>query len=462
MQSWKKIALLLLLSTQLSSPVLAQSKSYQSTQVNITQNSQTADQSFQQAYIKAKYALLNQVANELKNVSQVKGSGLSFSQLKALVLASSQFQVLGKSSVVHQGKMASQAQVQLNLDVTQLSNNLKQTLENKLDLTPYLNVLKKEEPANTTQPPSAEQTPSAHKPPQSSISRADLDNAIKWQQKSSEALLKKEYQKALVNVNNALKFHPNFVTAHRQKATIYSVMKKYPEALASYDKALSIDPNDVFTILAKARTLSRMKYYTQANELFHKARQLDPYNADIDASMALNYQNQGLTEQAIAAYTEAIRKEPRDDISYMNRAFNYIETKRYEAALNDYNTALAIFKEQNRQPYPFLYSARGQLYLLMDKEDQAFDDYLKAYELGHQDHYIHDDLSQLYFKRNQLNKASFHINKAIESKPNNGNYYLLRGQIHQALGFCLKANNDYKKACELGEAKSCTRRCQEN
>ncbi|NIP37914.1 MAG: tetratricopeptide repeat protein [Candidatus Dadabacteria bacterium] len=110
-----------------------------------------------------------------------------------------------------------------------------------------------------------------------------------------------EFNKALDEINTAIKLDPKFPEAYNNKGIIHSNMKDFADAVKSYDKALSLHPN--FTL------------------------------AYINKGIAL--QKQGKYESAIKMYTDALTIESDFEPLYMMRAKLYKKIGLFDEALKD-------------------------------------------------------------------------------------------------------------------------------
>jgi tetratricopeptide (TPR) repeat protein len=86
--------------------------------------------------------------------------------------------------------------------------------------------------------------------------------------------------------------------------------------------------------------------------------------------------DQGENDKAIAAFTEAIRLDPKDDSAYFNRGLAWRSKGEYDNAIMDYNQALTI------NPAFFqVYVNRGVAWSKKGEYDQALTDYNQALRL---------------------------------------------------------------------------------
>jgi tetratricopeptide (TPR) repeat protein len=100
--------------------------------------------------------------------------------------------------------------------------------------------------------------------------------------------------------------------------------------------------------------------------------------------------DQGEHDKAIAAFTEAIRIDPKDDSAYFNRGLAWRSKGEYDLAIRDYNQALTI------NPAFFqVYVNRGVAWSKKGEYDQALRDYNEALRLRPNDPSTYNNLAWL-------------------------------------------------------------------
>jgi tetratricopeptide (TPR) repeat protein len=104
-----------------------------------------------------------------------------------------------------------------------------------------------------------------------------------------------------------------------------------------------------------------------------------------------NY-HEGDLEGAIADYTEAIKLNPQDSITYNNRGVALDESGQHDAAIEDYTEALRL--DPN---YANGYSNRGAAYASKHEFDNAIADYGEAIRLDPNDAVFYYNRGETYF-----------------------------------------------------------------
>lgn len=132
-------------------------------------------------------------------------------------------------------------------------------------------------------------------------------------------------------------------------------------------------------------------------------------------------------------------------IACYNRGYALMNDKRYNEALNDYNTAIEL-----KPDYADAYLGRGNIFLMEHRNDEALKDYNKAIELrpGYADIYL--SRGTLFINEKKVDEALKDFNKAIELKPDYVQAYYDRGLLEYNSGKKDDACMDLKKAATLG------------
>ena len=173
---------------------------------------------------------------------------------------------------------------------------------------------------------------------------------------------------------------------------------------------------------------------------------------------AIDYYNKANTysdndqhQLAITYYTKAINLNPNDDFLetlYAFRGNSYGKLERTDEAMADYNKAISVSSSSE-----YSYYCRGNLYRDLGDNDAAIADYSRALIVNHKYKFAY--LARGFmFEILELNEsASIDYTSAINSDPDYASSWKYRGLARKKLGWSYCA--DFKKACDLGDNKSC-------
>ncbi len=90
----------------------------------------------------------------------------------------------------------------------------------------------------------------------------------------------------------------------------------------------------------------------------------------------------------------------------------------------------------------------GERYLARNDTSRALEQFLKALEIYSDDPYLHYDLALTYDMKGALDKAKYHLKKAIELKPDYSDAYNYLGFVYFRQGKVDEAIEAYHKALE--------------
>ena len=113
---------------------------------------------------------------------------------------------------------------------------------------------------------------------------------------------------------------------------------------------------------------------------------------------------------AIRACSEAIQRDPRDTVSYVNRAFEYVQKGEHAQSIADYSKAIEL--DANR---PDAYQGRAWA----------------------------------YFKTGKLAQGLADAERSLQIKPNDAPALDTRGHIYEALGRRDEAIADFRRALSI-------------
>ena len=132
------------------------------------------------------------------------------------------------------------------------------------------------------------------------------------------------YNKAIIELNRALKINPSMLLAHYNLGTAYMLTGEFSKAELSLKAALKIKPNHEPAIFNLARVYQNKKQWINSNEVFNKFIKIkgpDPY---VYSEIAGNNLMSGNLEQASALYEKVLNYKPNHKVALINLAkINY-------------------------------------------------------------------------------------------------------------------------------------------
>jgi tetratricopeptide (TPR) repeat protein len=224
-------------------------------------------------------------------------------------------------------------------------------------------------------------------------------------------------ERALADVERALKLNPNNALALQLRGEIYSIDKNFIAALDSFAHAQEINQNWAIPYFDRGSVFLEKKEYQLALEQFDKAilllsqfslfylirsivhfklGNLDAAHKDQDAAVSLADKDslvmtdlnmtiyEGYLDWAEDFYARILIKQPRSWAAYQGRADAYRINDQHDKAVANYTRALEINPRE-----PRLYLGRGKSYQTMNQPDRAAADFHQALSLTDKLHLKH-------------------------------------------------------------------------
>lgn len=181
-------------------------------------------------------------------------------------------------------------------------------------------------------------------------------------------------------------------------------------ALRDYDSANKRDDSMFLVWEARGRALFRLGRVPEAYQSFDKALQLNPDDRQARVGRGASAAALGRPEEALQDLDAAIAEAPDDPTAHFHRAMAFIALENPPQAVSALGEVIALSPR-----YGKAYHLRGQL-REGDLPAEAMADY----------------------------------DTAINLEPENGSYYYSRGLLRDAQGDKASADDDFRRAWELG------------
>jgi tetratricopeptide (TPR) repeat protein len=237
----------------------------------------------------------------------------------------------------------------------------------------------------------------------------------------------------------------------------------YDKAIEYFTRAIEIKPNnsEFYYWRAKAyyfkRTgffgcLNKKKYLDKAIEDLEEATNYNPFDAYYFEKLGKMYYIIGEYGRAIAKFERAIKLKSSKNYTYPSRSFLYFLCGRAYFKKGDYKSAIDSFtKAINLFPDALYYEERGKAYYKIGEFRKAIKDFTKAMSLEpnkelllYRKFYLW--LAKSYYAEGDYDIALDILTEAIKSKPNDAEYYNLRGMVYLQKDMYENAVEDFTKA----------------
>jgi tetratricopeptide (TPR) repeat protein len=257
-------------------------------------------------------------------------------------------------------------------------------------------------------------------------------------------LKKKEYQKAVPDLDKAIASLTNSFIAYNLRGLAYDGLDKQSQAMADFNQAISINPGFAEAYCNRGYVFFENKEYGKALKDYDKAIALDPKLATAYSHRGSLFAFQGKLDKALEDYNKAISLDPKLLKAYLNRGNLYVRQKQYDLALTDFSNALPL-DWRNAATY----NGRGEAFLARNDFDSALQDFNQAIRLNPAYGKAYKNRGMVYMERRKFEEALDDFAKAISLNTDLAETYELRGKCHQKRGDAERARLDFEKAKTL-------------
>lgn len=161
-------------------------------------------------------------------------------------------------------------------------------------------------------------------------------------------------------------------------------VKNYKAALKDFDRAIELDPDYIDAYEQRAGVRISLDDYNGSLQDCKKILELDPSIKDVYSFVARIKLNHNDPRGSINAINKFINADTDNPLGYCQRASAESSIKDYNAALKDYNQAIA-HSPSNSGSLKTYYNARGLTKYNLNDKNGACDDFHKSLQLGNAD-----------------------------------------------------------------------------
>jgi tetratricopeptide (TPR) repeat protein len=243
----------------------------------------------------------------------------------------------------------------------------------------------------------------------------------------------------------ALSFNPDDPVSRNLLGDILSDMKSYDWAITVYEQVPATSPLRSYADIQIAIAMHRLDKVKEAQERLHAVVKREPANTGAWATLGNLYRVDSKFDEAIAAYSEAIKQTPEKDVSwqlYYNRGQSFENQKKHTESEADFRKALKLSADEPSVLNYLGYSLieRGQ------KLDEAILMVRKAVDLQPNNGYIVDSLGWAYFTMGDYQQAADYLERAVDLSPGDPIIGEHLGDAYWHVGRKLEAGFQYQHA----------------
>jgi len=222
------------------------------------------------------------------------------------------------------------------------------------------------------------------------------------------------HQEALADWDQAIRINPKDALFYNNRGGEKFNLGRFDEAIADYDRSLEIDSNFLFAYLNRGVAKLRSKNHSAdaLHDLEHVAEKA-PNFPDIHHVRGDAHSKLHRYPEAVADYDQAIKNNPQDIRSYLNRAVAHKEMGHWDEAIADYSQVIKI-NPNDAVAHLNRGAAKSRKGLFKD----AIIDYDRAVKLDPKNAVAYNNRGGARYDLGEFEKAIADYDQAIKISPN--------------------------------------------
>lgn len=255
---------------------------------------------------------------------------------------------------------------------------------------------------------------------------------------------RKEYDKALLNINQAIAKGAKSADVYYNRGLIYENLKKYEAAIKDYEKAIGINP----TFKDAIKNKQILEKYLKDNEGLIPIEEFDklPPKAIDLFDLGKQYFEFGRLKEALFYYDSLVKIAPNFYGGYYSRGLVYGHLGKHELAKKDLDKTIELLPSNSKLKSTIYYS-RGLSKSELNDYAGADADYTKAIEINNNNEIAYFARGYLRVNAEKYAEAIADFTKAIEINPKYSQAFYMRGLVY------ISINEDIKGCLDLREAQ---------
>ncbi|MDD5236372.1 MAG: tetratricopeptide repeat protein, partial [Candidatus Omnitrophica bacterium] len=262
------------------------------------------------------------------------------------------------------------------------------------------------------------------------------------------------YDKAIVELNKALRINPNLALVHYNLANVYLSKGLDAEAIEEYKKVIKLQPQNKKAYLRLVRLFLNKEMYQEASQWLGQAKALVGQDADMEElaqqatfGSAADSLNKGIDSflkgdknNAYTLVAEAIKTSPGLAYSYYVLAtFYYLDKNLAKAE----ETLEGLIDQDPR--YGSAYALLGDIYFEKGDFTKAIGLYKSAIQFNPGNPNFYNNLGLAYMETEQYSEAAVYLEKALSLDPHNFNILYSLASVTRDSGKSEQATTLYQR-----------------
>jgi len=253
------------------------------------------------------------------------------------------------------------------------------------------------------------------------------ERKLKYLEKSKVYLEEKNYDKARIELKNALQIDNKYAEAYYLMGRLEERDKAFIKAIANYKKSLELDPSHIDSQIKLATIYviaGTDDYISQAKKILDDVNELDPNNSEAAFVNSTILYKSGGVDQAIKKMVSIIKDDNHLVGGIVMLSNIYISKSRDGEAIE------LLQKGVYDNPKDvYLLTSLARIQAKNGDLISAENNIKKAIEIDSDTFSLKVGLSAFYARTNQLDKAQSILREGIEQAPNDASRYLVLSQL---------------------------------
>jgi tetratricopeptide (TPR) repeat protein len=251
--------------------------------------------------------------------------------------------------------------------------------------------------------------------------------------------LKGDYERATQFYTANIEKHPTEINNYITRAGCYLAIGQRERALADVDRALKLNPGHLLAIELRGEIHMLGKDYDTASACFTQAQQINPNWAVPYFDMASLFMERGELQPAIEYFNKAIALQSRTPLFYVIRSLAHFKAGNLESAHHDQDVAVGISPEEA------LVMVDVNLMVYEDHPEWAKDYYGRILDKNPRNAFALQGLAEACLINRNFDEAVTFFSRALEVNPREARLYLGRGKAYLELSKPEQAKTDLEQ-----------------
>ena len=277
------------------------------------------------------------------------------------------------------------------------------------------------------------------------VIRSNPGNASAYIARGRAHFLKGEDSRAISDLDSALRLEPNNEGAHLLRGIVYFYMEQYEQVVSDMSEAIRLRPGNAKAYYYRGIAHGEQGALDLAIADLDEVTRLDPDHVDAYRARGDCCRFKKEYDRAIADFDSALRLDPESALSYRGRGAALRMKGEFDRAIADFDAALRLNPED-----AFAYRFRGDAYLAKGDYDRAVADFDVTLSMDCTDHVAYRGRGNARLFSGELDLALADFDAAVKCNPESDLANYGRGVVREVMGDLEGAENDYRRARELG------------